>query len=310
VNYLNRAAGNARFGADIEAHIGSFKNMIREYNGSFKRIPRRGGSASHSPEARTKWYWDEFDPELRTLVFEDWPEMEHDGIATLPGELFRKSLADQGDRPSRFIAYDETFMVLTMPIVKAAATIHPTRGIRHDYIWYYDRQLSDPRWHKSLITLREPVEEAHLIAQLGGEWVRCEPVSYVFRLFTQREIRLLAEEWKGESRASNSKERLTPEAFERFMQRVATKEKRFEEKQRESAAAAAGAVSAPASSPVPTSTPARAAAPTRTTKREPTINVAPPATQTPLPQSSPGASPAPRGDEGEEDFDFEPDPVF
>jgi hypothetical protein len=251
-NFLKRPAGNARFGTDIEVHIGVFKAMVREYRGSYKRIPRRGGTASHSPEHTSKWYWEDFDADFRELVFVDWPDMEHEGIAVRPAVLWRKSIEEQGARPTRFIPYDDNFIVLTMPIVKGAATVNPTRGVRYDYVWYHAPELDNPRWHKDPVTLREPVDESHIIVQLGADWVRCEPVSYVFRLFSHREQRLLLEEWRAEARQTNSKERLTPEAFERLVTRIAEKEGRFDRAQAAAAGAAQTEAGAPPANAAPT----------------------------------------------------------
>lgn len=239
ISFLKRPAGNARFGADIESHIGAFKSYVREYRGSYKSIPRRGGSASHSPENTSKWYWEDFDEDFRQLVFVDWPNMGHEGIATLPSKLFEKSLADQGDRPLRIIPYDENFIVLTMPIVKSAAAIHPTRGLRYDYVWYHSSELNNPRWHTKPVTLREPIDESHVIVQLGADWIRCDPVSYVFRLYSHRDQRLLLEEWRAEARQANRNERLTPEAYELFITRMAEKERSFD------AVHTSGAISSP-----------------------------------------------------------------
>lgn len=227
VDFLSRPGGNARFGADIETHIGNFKTWVREMLGSYKRLPRRALAASHHPANVTLWYWDSFFDVFHALVFDDWPEMGHEGAACKPRVLWSKSIADQGDRPSRYIAYDEAFLVVTMPIVKNAARVDPTRGIRYKYVWYHAAELDDPRWHKKDLTLREPVDESHIIVQLGADWVRCDPVSYVFRLFSHREQHILLEEWRDEARQTNSEERRTPEAFERYMQRIAETEQRF-----------------------------------------------------------------------------------
>jgi len=272
LSFLKRPAGNARFGADIESHIGAFKKDIREYRGSFKRIARRGGTASHSPENKSMWFWDDFDDDFREYVFVDWPTMGHDGIATKPAILFEKSLKDQGDRPLRVIPYDENFIVLTMPIVKSAAKIQPTRGLRYDYVWYHAPELNDSRWHKEPVSLREPVDESHIIVQLGAAWVRCDPLSYVFRLFSHRDQRLLQEEWRAEARQTNSEERLTPESYERFITRIAEKEGRFDRAQTAASAASRG-----------------------------TPDNVPPA---------PSATAAPTHQEEDDEFKFTPDPVL
>lgn len=227
VNFLKHPPDNPRFGTDVEVSIGFFKRMIREYQGSYKQIPRRGGTTSHSPQARSKWYFDDFEADLRKLLFDDWPEMEHGGLAATPKQVWLKSLADQGDRPMRYIPYDDNFVVISTPIAKAAAKIIPTRGIRHEYVWYYSDALDDPRLANKLATIREPIDDSYILVQVHDKWVRCDAVSYVFRLFTHREQRFLLEEWKAESRQSNSRERLTPEAYERFVCRVAKEEERF-----------------------------------------------------------------------------------
>jgi len=230
-DFMFRPGGNARFGADIETHIGNFKTWIRECIGSYKVLPRRGGTASHDPTKITQWYAEEFFELFEHLLFDDWPDMGHEGIATTPRILWQKSMVDQGNRPERFIAYDESFQTMTMPIVKAAARIHPTRGIRYQYVWYHASDLDDPTWHNKDVALREPVDESHIIVQLGSSWVRCDPVSYVFRLFSHREQSVLLKEWRAEARQTNSQERLNPDAFERFMRRVADEEHRFQQTQ-------------------------------------------------------------------------------
>jgi putative transposase len=74
-------------------------------------------------------------PDLNELMaeyfYEIYPTLDHPSLEQTPQAAFLAAQARSGDRDSRFIPYDEKFLMLTLPTTaKSTAKVVPGRGVR------------------------------------------------------------------------------------------------------------------------------------------------------------------------------------
>lgn len=189
------------------------------------KVTLRGRSPSHLPKKNAVWTLSALREEVDYFLIEIFPKTPHEGILGLPGLLFDKSVADQGDRPRRYIPYNDAFRIVTMPLFNRQPKVRHNRGIRVNYFWYWNNELVDARWRGKKVTVRyDPQDAGFVEALLGTRWVRCESASSLIIGYPWRDIESLTHECVAESRLTNNRKRVAPIDLERYIARVRAKE--------------------------------------------------------------------------------------
>lgn len=189
------------------------------------KVTPRGRSPSHSPKAHAIWTLSALRSEIDHFLTEVFPQTPHEGIRGFPGQLFAKSVADQGNRPRRYIPYDDAFRVVTMPLFHRQVTVRHNRGIRINYFWYWHDDFIAAQWRGTKVTVRYDPQDAGVVeALLGTQWVRCKCDLALIIGYPWRDIESLTQECLAESRLTNRRKRLAPIELERYIARVRAKE--------------------------------------------------------------------------------------
>lgn len=186
------------------------------------RISPRARAPSHAPEAHAIWTFPALKDELQYLFVDVFPKTPHEGIGGLPGELFDRSVRDQGMRPARFIAFDDAFRAMTMPLFPRKVKVRYEKGIRVDYFWYWCDEFL--RWRDKKVTVRIEPEDDFVMVLLGNKWHRAECRSAVIRSLSNRDLQVHIEEFKAELRKTNRDKRINPIELESFIARVRRRE--------------------------------------------------------------------------------------
>lgn len=211
------------------------------------KVTPRGRSPSHSPKALAVWTLPALREEIDHFLTEVFPKTPHEGVRGLPGQLFDKSVADQGDRPRRYIPYDDAFRIVTMPLFHRQPTVRHNRGIRVNYFWYWNDDFIDVRWRGKKVTVRyDPQDAGFVEALLGTRWVRCKCDLALIIGYPWREIESLTQECLAESRLTNNRKRVAPIELERYIARVRAKEVELARQKRERQSAMASPIDKPA----------------------------------------------------------------
>lgn len=210
------------------------------------KVTPRGRSPSHSPKAHAVWTLSTLREEIDYFLTEVFPKIPHEGVRGLPGQLFDKSVADQGDRPRRYIPYDDAFRIITMPLFNRQVTVRHNRGIRVNYFWYWHADLINPKWRGTKVTVRyDPQDAGYVEALLGTRWVRCKCEFPLIIGYPWRDIESLTQECLAESRMTNNQKRLAPIELERYISRVRAKEVELARLKRERESAMASPIAQP-----------------------------------------------------------------
>ncbi len=189
------------------------------------KIPQRARAPSHDPKKHAVWTLDALKPEVGHFMTDVFPKTPHEGVFGLPGELFVKSLKDQGARECRFVAYDENFRAMTMPLFPRQVRIRYNKGVRVDYFRYWHDDFRDSKWRDKKVTVRiEPEDAAYVLVLLGTKWVRAKSRSSILCGLSHRDLQVLTEECKAEARRTNRRKRLDPIELECFIARVRQRE--------------------------------------------------------------------------------------
>ena len=218
------------------------------------KVSPRGRSPSHSPKAHAVWTLSALREEIDHFLIDVFPKTPHEGIRGLPGLLFDKSVADQGDRPRRYIPYDDAFRIVTMSLFNRQPTVRHNRGIRVNYFWYWNKEFIDARWRGKRVTVRyDPQDAGFVEALLGTRWVRCKCDLPLIVGYPWRDIESLTQECIAESRLTNNRKRVAPIELERYIARVRAKEVELARQKREWQSPVAKGIDQP---PEPSTSPA------------------------------------------------------
>lgn len=189
------------------------------------KISARARAPSHDPAKRAIWTLDALKEETEHFMTEVFVKTPHEGMHGIPKELFDKSLRDQGNRPARYIAFDDAFRTMTMPIYPRQPTIQYSKGIKVNYFPYWSDDFKKAEWRDKKVTVRiDPDDASYVTVLLGAEWVRAECPSPFLRGLSQRDLQVLTEECRAEARVTNRKKRLSSEELEEFIARIRRRE--------------------------------------------------------------------------------------
>ena len=94
---------------------------------------KRRGHRNHAA-----WPLKELHQKLTEYAYEIYDTLDHLALGQSPREAFDAAIAQTGNRSHRKIAYDQDFLILTMPTTrKGTAKITPGRGMKINHICYY-----------------------------------------------------------------------------------------------------------------------------------------------------------------------------
>lgn len=189
------------------------------------KINHRSRSPTHDPKKHAIWTISALKEEVDHFMTNVFPATPHEGCVGLPGQLFAKSLADQGARPIRVIVDDDAFRIMTMTIYGRQPTVILNKGIRVTYFRYWNDCFRDAKWRGTKVTVRyDPEDASYVLALVGSTWVRCECLSPIVRGFSFRELQVFAEECRAEAQQINHQKRVNPLELERFISKIRARE--------------------------------------------------------------------------------------
>jgi len=115
---------------------------------------------------------------LRDYCYEIYNEHEQDLSGPSPMDRFAQGLTRDGASNVRIIAYDEDFVVRTLPATRTGtAKIQAGRGIRVNGRYYNHSSLQQPEMIGTAVQVRHDPSQGCAYAYAYGCWVRCDPQS-------------------------------------------------------------------------------------------------------------------------------------
>jgi putative transposase len=193
--------GKPKHGAVVERLFGTTNTMfINNLLGNTQLMKNvRQVTAAVNPKNNAIWTFSRFNERLKEFAYEVYDTIEHPALGRSPRDEFLTGIANSGERKSSYVAYDETFTMLTLPTTKkGTAKLDPSYGIKINHIYYWSESLLDPEYAGKQVPVRyDPFNIGVAYAYIRNTWIYMNSEYYsVFVDRTEKEIQQALEEMK------------------------------------------------------------------------------------------------------------------
>lgn len=224
-----RPGAKPRFGSVCERLFGTTNTrFIYNFLGN-TQITRnvRQVTKSVSPQKQACWTLGQFYTRLCEWAYEIYDMLDHPALGQSPHDAFVMGIAQGGQRPQRFIAYDETFRMLTLPTTrKGTAKIMPQKGVKINSLLYWSDAFLNPEVETTQVPVRyDPFNAGTVYAFTKGHWVQCLSEHYAsFAGRSEREIQLATAELRKRKQLHGQQFRLTARKLADFLSSLEAEE--------------------------------------------------------------------------------------
>jgi len=195
VTKKSRPPAKPRFGSKQERVFGTLNTKFLynlEGNTQITKDVRQVTKAN-DPKRLACWPFAAFYQRLEQWCFSVYDQSVHSSLGRMPREVFEESQQRHGLRQQRFIAFDETFKILSSPSTsKGKAKVQPNVGVKIHYINYWSEAFRDPRIQGEQVPVRyNPLDASEAYAYVNKRWVHCRSLyTQLFRGCSVRQIEL------------------------------------------------------------------------------------------------------------------------
>ena len=224
-----RPATKARFGSVIERLFGTANTQFF-YNltGNTQLTKNvRQVTQSISPRTLAVWTLPQLHQRLGDWAYELYDQTEHPALGLSPRAAFEQRLTETGVRRQRLIAYDDAFLLATMPSTrKGTAKLIANRGVQIHGLYYWARSFSDPVLVGEHLPVRyDPFDMSAAFAYVRGRWERCfSQYASEFRCRSERELQLATAELRRQRADHGSGFTVTAKRLADFLHSAAAQE--------------------------------------------------------------------------------------
>jgi hypothetical protein len=174
-----------------------------------------------NPRLQAVWTLSSLQEHLCNWVYEFYDRQEHPALGLSPQNAYEQSIIQTGLRLSRFIPYDETFRILTMPTTKkGTAKVIPNQGVKINHLYYWHNSFRNGSIEKTRVSVRyDPKDAGVAYAYVRKQWVRCISQYYsVFKGRSEREIQLATQELRQQCQQHSQRFTITAKALADFLE--------------------------------------------------------------------------------------------
>ena len=236
-----RPPAKARFGSILERMFGVANTQFVHNLRGNTQITRnvRQVTKSVNPKALAIWPLAELHVRLSEYLYEVHDGLDHQGLGQSPREVFQVGLARSGARLQRMIAYNEEFLMLTLPTTpKGTARVMPSAGIKIHHIYYWCeafRQIEG----ESVPVRYDPFDAGTAYAFVRKQWLQCHSDCYgTLKGRSEREIMLATAELRRRHQNHAASFHLTARRLADFLQSVEAEEALLTQRLRDGASRA------------------------------------------------------------------------
>lgn len=223
VNLKHRPAAQPRHGSVIERWFRTKDTqLIHELEGNTQVMKLvRQVTKSVNPKNHAVWTLEELWVLLSIWCFEIYDQKSHPALNGMsPREAYEHGLVTTGSRRMTYIAYDENFQMMSLPTTdKKTAKVQPSRGVKINYIYYWNEQFTDYRISGKQVPVRyDPYNLGYAYAFINGQWLKCiSELHHIFKRRTEREIMVAVHELKQRNRINNRNVTITAKTIADFI---------------------------------------------------------------------------------------------
>ena len=237
-----RPQAAARFGTVLERLFG-VANSRFIYNLAGNTQLAKGNvrdiTTAVDPQRRATWTLAALAERFAEFVYEVYDQLDHPALGRSPREVFTQGLRQSGERAHRRICDSEEFRILTLPsTAKGTAKVIPGRGVRINYLFYWNDAFRDGRVEGLSLPVRyDPFDAGLAYAFVHGGWRQCLSEHYAdFRGRSEREIKIATAELRRQHQQHARSLTVTAHRLAEFLNAVQADEKLLQQRQRDAEA--------------------------------------------------------------------------
>ncbi len=223
-----RPPAKARFGSVIERVFGTANSQFFHNLAGNTQIMKnvRQVTKSVNPQNHAIWTLESIDVMFTDWAYRVYDMAEHPALGQSPREAFNQGLMLYGKREFKTIAYDEAFLMLTMPATSRGRAKVGADGIKINHIRYWSDAFNDERVKGTCVPTRfDPWNAGVIYAFVRGRWVEARSDYYAaFRNRTEREITLASEELRRRNKLLSKPSKITARRLAEFLQSIEAEE--------------------------------------------------------------------------------------
>ncbi len=194
-----RPKSKSRFGGVIERLFGTAnQTFIHNLTGNTQNTQRsRELTPSLLPKKHAIWTLKSLYTRLCEWGYEIYEQEDHTTLGQPPRDAFVQGLAQSGRRLHKRIAYDQAFIMTTLPTTtREMAQVRPNKGVKLNYLYYWTEAFRDRQLENQKVPVRyDPFNAGIAYAFVHGRWQACVSEHYAFfRGRSEREIKLATSE--------------------------------------------------------------------------------------------------------------------
>lgn len=222
-----RPPAKARFGSILERMFGvantQFIHNLRGNTQIMRNV--RQVTKGVNPKGLATWPLAELHAKLSEYLYEVHDCLNHQTLGQSPREAFQMGLARGGARLHRMIAYNDEFLMLTLPTTpKGTARVLPSTGIKIHYIYYWCeafRQIEG----EAVPVRYDPFDAGTAYAFVRKQWLQCHSDCYgTLKGRSEREIMLATAELRRRHQNHSAGFHITARRLAEFLQSVEAEE--------------------------------------------------------------------------------------
>ena len=233
-----RPPSKARFGSVCERIFGSTSTRLLYNlvgNTQLTKNEVRFVTKEVNPKNLAVWTLVDLHEVMSEYFYEVYANLNHPALGQSPKAAFLAGQARSGRRESRSIAYDETFLMLSLPTTpKGTAKVVPGRGVKINYIYYMCEVFRSGDVERSRVHVRyDPFNIGEAYAYVDNQWHKCiNELGIALEGHSEQELKLISTELRRQKQRHG--EHFTPNArmIADFLKSVEEKEQALLQKQR------------------------------------------------------------------------------
>jgi putative transposase len=136
----------------------------------------RSVTKSVQPKNHARWTLPAMHGALDFFYSRLYGKENHPAHGEPPVQFFERRLTETGQRATRLVKYDRTFLIETCPSVKPKGTrkVDNQRGVKVGWVWYWCDAFRRPNEDKKSVPIRvDPWDPRHVYALVDDQWELC-----------------------------------------------------------------------------------------------------------------------------------------
>lgn len=194
-----RPPAKPKFGSLIERFFGTLNTMLFHNlsgNTQLTHDDVRQVTKDYNPKHLASWTLPRVYNRLNEFFFTIYDTIKHPALMMAPRDAYNSTIVISGTRPYRRIAYDETFVLSTLPTTKKGTVkVDSSRGVKVNNIYYWCNDFKNPKVRGSQVPVKyDPYDMGVAYVYVFNHWVKCISEYYlIFKGRTERELAITTE---------------------------------------------------------------------------------------------------------------------